>query len=59
VADWSNCGIPASKGGPFCDVCETMLMAVEALIISRTFPPITLLPVLNASPPTLCQERRR
>jgi len=29
VGDCSNCGIPTSKGGPFCDVCETMLVAVE------------------------------
>jgi hypothetical protein len=24
-----NCGIPTRKGGPFCDVCVTMLEAVE------------------------------
>jgi hypothetical protein len=25
----TNCGIPTRKGGPFCDVCQTMLAAVE------------------------------
>jgi hypothetical protein len=29
MGDCKNCGIPTSKGGPFCDVCETMLAAVE------------------------------
>jgi len=24
-----SCGIPTRKGGPFCDVCLTMLEAVE------------------------------
>ena len=29
MADCSNCGIPTGKDGPLCDVCETMLVAVE------------------------------
>ena len=25
----TNCGIPTRKGGPFCDVCQTMPEVVE------------------------------
>lgn len=29
MTNCTNCGIPTRKSGPFCDVCQTMLEAVE------------------------------